>query len=184
MSVKIPTLDKLYILKQKLFTKLKIDSLVRHLIFLGLTPNKITVLGILIGLLSIFYLFKNQTVFGVLYIINRLLDLLDGYTARRFHLKTDIGKRLDHLGDWAIHIGLLIKAIFFPGLAPLAAAALFTYAGECILLKKGNLLHKKFPSGMFAYIFIFGFYKFGLIFQIFYQIFSYTYFQLFLKNND
>ena len=183
MIIKIPTLYKLYSFKEKLFTTLKIDKPVKFLISLGFTPNLITCFSVLIGFMSILFLFKNQTLFVILYVTNRLLDVLDGYMARRFNLKTDIGDKLDHLGDLAIHIGLLIKTIFFSNLSLLATIALFTYIGEYILLKKENMLHKKFPSGMFAHIFIFGFYKFGLIYQIFYQIFSYTYFQLRLKSN-
>ena len=63
MIIKIPTLDKLYSFKEKLFTTLKIDKPVKFLISLGFTPNLITCFSVLIGFMSILFLFKNQTLF-------------------------------------------------------------------------------------------------------------------------
>jgi len=178
---KIPTLDKLYIFKERLFTKFGVDLFVKFLSSIGVTPNIITILSIFVGLISVFYLFVSTTLFSAFYITNRLLDILDGYMARKLGIRTPIGDRLDHFGDLLVHAILLIKTILQPNLGLLGIAVLLTYLGEYLLLKEGKLLNKKFPTGTFAYFFIFDLYKLGLIYQIVYQTISYTYLKFVMK---
>lgn len=179
--MKILTLSKLYTYKDKVFTKLRLEEPLEFLIKSGLTPNKLTLINIIIGLISVLFLFKSSLIFACLFVTNRLLDILDGYMARKFNLKSDLGDKLDHWGDLALIIALLSKTIFFSEWYILSLIALFTYIAEYLLLKKQKLLDKKFPSGIFVYFFIFGIYQIGLIYQVFYQIISYAYFQVHLK---
>lgn len=179
--MKIPTLDSLYSIKESFFSKLKIDKFAHHLVKLGLTPNKLTIVNLIIGFLSVLFLFNNQVVFACLYVMNRVLDIFDGYIARKFDLKTELGDKLDHWGDLILNILLLLKTMLVSDLFVLAFLAFLTYVGEYLVLSKQGLLHKKFPSGIFAYIYVFGFFEFGLIYQVIYQIVSYTYFYLSIK---
>lgn len=40
-----------------------------------------------------------QHTFVALFIVNQLTDILDGYIARKYHLQTEVGARLDSLAD-------------------------------------------------------------------------------------
>lgn len=173
---KIPPLERLYIYKSDLFNRLPVRGFTGFVLSLGITPNKLTILGIGISAISIVFLFENTKLFAIFYLFGRFIDIWDGYMAREFKKTSNMGDKLDHIGDMSIHSGLLIKAIFYSGFPWLSGIALATFIGEYLLLRKGGLLKQKFPSGLFCYFFIFEYYRLGLMLQIIYQVISYLIF--------
>ena len=73
---------------------IKINQFKKH------TANLITLLNLSLGIFAIFYV-SNQRYFSaaILIIIAGMTDRLDGYTARKFHIVSDLGKHLDSLSD-------------------------------------------------------------------------------------
>lgn len=176
------SLSDLYQLKQRVFNNAGIDVALQFLVSKGLTANMITLVSLALGALSVFFVFRDPLLYTVCISHRAVLDTLDGYCARRFNLQSALGDKLDHWGDLGIHTGLLVSAVLFSNVQLLAAIALLFYVGEYALLKSQKALTQKFPSGGFAFFFIFGLYAPGLGFQIAYQLISQAYFQLFIKN--
>lgn len=66
-----------------------------------MTPNQITVLSFVCGLLGSFFLFRGIiSIFIVFLYISYWLDCVDGQFARRYGPYTKFGDRLDHFTDW------------------------------------------------------------------------------------
>lgn len=77
-----------------------IDPLSKIANNLNTTPNIITSISVIFGILAIYYLYMNKFVyyaicFGIYYI----LDLLDGYYARKYDMCTKFGDYYDHIRD-------------------------------------------------------------------------------------
>lgn len=72
---------------------------------LSFTPNMITTLSLVFGLLCAFALYKDRYILGVvLFVIAYILDCADGNYARRYNMITVFGDYYDHISD-------LLKAI-------------------------------------------------------------------------
>ena len=86
--------------------------LLRWLIRLGVTPNALTVASCLLVLLAAVLLARGDWVAGgVVLLAGGILDGLDGELARALKSASPLGAFLDsitdHLGDMAVHLGLL-----------------------------------------------------------------------------
>jgi phosphatidylglycerophosphate synthase len=79
---------------------------------LGFTPNGITTLSLLFGLLSIFLLFKGYVwLFAITYFISFFFDCMDGYFARKYNMTSKGGDWYDHIKDAIVSIILFIIVI-------------------------------------------------------------------------
>lgn len=91
-----------------------LESIAKHLVKLKLTPNHLTILGFISGLISIFLLANNGPIFALLFILcNRLLDGLDGAMARvnqnnlNNNHNPDFGGYLDIVCDFIFYAGAM-----------------------------------------------------------------------------
>jgi phosphatidylglycerophosphate synthase len=76
---------------------------------LGLTANEISILGLVSGLLSIYFLYHNKLYpFVTFYILSYIFDLVDGYFARKYDQVTVLGDYLDHIRDLVINFVIFI----------------------------------------------------------------------------
>jgi len=67
---------------------------------LQMTPNHITILGLIIGLMSSYFLYVNSIIlFITFWCSSYLMDCLDGYYARKYNMTSQFGDYLDHLSD-------------------------------------------------------------------------------------
>ena len=67
---------------------------------LNITPNIITLLGLIIGLISAYFLYEKKIIYCViLWFISYYLDLLDGYIARKYNQGSKLGGWFDHISD-------------------------------------------------------------------------------------
>lgn len=67
---------------------------------LGFTPNMITTIGIIFGLLSMYNIFhSNFKIAAFLLLCAYYFDCVDGKLARKYNLQTKLGDYYDHFGD-------------------------------------------------------------------------------------
>jgi phosphatidylglycerophosphate synthase len=70
---------------------------------LDFTPNGITTLSLICGLLAIYFLYKDKPYAAVtFYFISYIFDCLDGYYARKYKMCSKFGDFYDHIKDWII----------------------------------------------------------------------------------
>ena len=74
---------------------------------LKFTPNIITTLSMLFGILSIYYFIKKNYICIPLYVISYILDCSDGYYARKYNMVTKFGDYYDHISDILVQFILL-----------------------------------------------------------------------------
>jgi len=79
-----------------------------YLYNLNFTPNGITTLSFLCGLISCFFLWKKKLVwFTIFYYLSYLFDNVDGYYARRYDMVTEFGDYYDHVKDTTVNLIIL-----------------------------------------------------------------------------
>uniref|UniRef100_A0A6C0EL69 CDP-alcohol phosphatidyltransferase n=1 Tax=viral metagenome TaxID=1070528 RepID=A0A6C0EL69_9ZZZZ len=76
------------------------------------TPNGITTLSLIFGLLSAWFLWKGKVwLFAILYMISFFFDCMDGLYARKYKMTSKFGDWYDHIKDWVV--GLILVVIIF-----------------------------------------------------------------------
>lgn len=67
---------------------------------LGFTPNGLTILSLLIQIIGIYAIFKNQYYLGgFLWLFGYHYDVMDGWYARKYKMTSKYGDMLDHATD-------------------------------------------------------------------------------------
>lgn len=75
----------------------------------GLTPNAVTTISLVPGLLAIYFLYKEMPIlFVVSLALYYFLDCLDGYLARTYHLCSRFGDLYDHARDVFIQVAIFL----------------------------------------------------------------------------
>ncbi|MBI2049846.1 MAG: CDP-alcohol phosphatidyltransferase family protein [Candidatus Staskawiczbacteria bacterium] len=112
-----------FIERLKLFLE-KLDRLRDEVLFVfikpywsnKITPNKITTVRIIIGVLLFILLFflriENKTLIISLFFLGVLTDLLDGSVARAKNMVTELGAMLDPAADRIIIITIAVYSLF------------------------------------------------------------------------
>jgi len=78
----------------------------------GFTPNGITTLSLLFGIISIIFLYRyNILAFAITYLISYFFDCMDGHFARKYKMTSDFGDMYDHFKDWTV--GILLFVVLF-----------------------------------------------------------------------
>lgn len=117
---------------------------------LRLTPNVVTLLGLVVGLVAAFLVSENLFFPAVVtWWLGRLLDGTDGIYARKTNQSSYFGAHLDILSDMTAYSAMIIGfSVAFPDLQKLWSIILFLYI-LCITgaLSLGHLQEKlKIPS--------------------------------------
>lgn len=115
------------------------------------TPNKITTLSLISGLLSGYSFYKDQYILSaLLFLLSYYFDCADGKFARKYNMVTKFGDIYDHISD-VTKVGVLIllmyyksknkldnkfKKIIIPGIILLILLILFFECQEKIYDKK------------------------------------------------
>ena len=98
--------DPLYIIKEESnLTKAK------HI------PNILSVSRIFLSL-SLFFVTRSPVWFISIYALSGITDLLDGMIARRYHFQTDLGAKLDTIGDTTLILVIASSILLFPWIFP------------------------------------------------------------------
>jgi len=125
-------------LKKKVQTMLTTEAEVAHKI--GLTPNKLSAIGIVLAFLSAlaYTAWQANTLYlllaATLFLLSGFCDALDGILARLYHETTTFGGFLDSLldryADAVIYAAIIISGLCDPpwGLAALIGSLLVSYS--------------------------------------------------------
>ncbi len=106
----------------------------RSVYFTPITPNQLTIIGVLFGVAGGIFLGRNDAHFtaaAVCFYLKDIFDSADGQLARAKHLYSRRGRFLDSLGDYVVDL-FLFGGIFFclhRNGVPLATALLVSLAG-------------------------------------------------------
>lgn len=80
---------------------------------MGLTPNLLTTISGIFGLLSVKYLYENNyTYFAATFILSYFFDCCDGNYAREYNMVTDFGDMYDHIKDGIVNILVVILMMY------------------------------------------------------------------------
>jgi hypothetical protein len=86
-----------------------IDPLNPILYTLGCTPNILTAISGIIGLIGIYFIYHSNYILGSIFIfISYIFDCFDGNFARKYNMVTDFGDWFDHIKDWVVLFLLII----------------------------------------------------------------------------
>ena len=79
---------------------------------MNFTPNMITTLSLIFGILMNFYFVKKKYYFSALFLlISYFFDCMDGNYARKYNMQTKFGDYYDHIKDWLIILIFLVLFI-------------------------------------------------------------------------
>ena len=74
----------------------------------NITPDQITLLSFLCGLLSVYFLKNKQYEYAAIFwLLNYFFDCMDGYIARKYQIFSKYGDYYDHISDWTTYLLLL-----------------------------------------------------------------------------
>ena len=80
---------------------------------LGFTPNGLTTLSLIFGLMSVYNLYyNNKILFAVWYLVSYFFDSIDGMMARKYNMVSKFGDIYDHAKDCLV-FGLVIIILLF-----------------------------------------------------------------------
>ena len=72
---------------------------------LNYTPNHITSLSIICGIISVYFYLNHDVIFGtIFYFLTYLFDVIDGFYARKYKMETLFGDKYDHYTDYIFFI--------------------------------------------------------------------------------
>jgi phosphatidylglycerophosphate synthase len=79
---------------------------------LHFTPNGITTLSLIFGLMAAWFLWKGRVwLFAISYIISFFFDCMDGHYARKYKMTSKFGDWYDHIKDWSVFIILIVVIV-------------------------------------------------------------------------
>ena len=81
---------------------------------MNFTPNGITTLSLIFGIISIIFLLKcNVLFFAITYYISYFFDCMDGHYARKYKMTSKGGDLYDHIKDVSINFILALIILFY-----------------------------------------------------------------------
>lgn len=161
-------MDLLTYQKTTKFRKLKsliIKPIVKVLVKTGISANMLTIIGLVCGIISFFFMFNDHFWFVVFLLLQTVFDILDGDVARATGKQDKFGYFLDKTADNICALLLIIKPYFYMD-EPLALYAFVIYLGHLFLAGKSWDSFFIPGSTIMRVLFIFKFYKIGIIFQL------------------
>jgi len=75
------------------------------------TPNMLTTYSFILGLASVYFLYKNAlSNFAICFIVAYMFDCWDGYMARTYKMTSEFGDLYDHISDTTVGLSLAYVA--------------------------------------------------------------------------
>lgn len=77
------------------------------------TPNRITTLSLIFGIIAIVCLMKGKYIyFGVSFFLSYFFDIMDGHYARKYKMTSKFGDMYDHIKDVVVFTGIFIVFLY------------------------------------------------------------------------
>jgi phosphatidylglycerophosphate synthase len=97
-----------------IFYKERIINIINPYFYkLGFTPNSITTISFFFGLLACYLYYKEYYVMcAIIYLISYFFDVMDGYFARIYNMKSKFGSYYDSISDNIVFLILILLFIF------------------------------------------------------------------------
>lgn len=81
---------------------------------INLIPNNITFLSLITGLFAVYCLYYRMIkLFIVFYIVSYILDMVDGYYARKYGMVSEFGDMFDHCKDVFVNTLIFVLLIYY-----------------------------------------------------------------------
>lgn len=81
--------------------------------YMNMTPNNLTTLSLITGLLSVWSFYKSKYVYAcALFLLSYYFDCIDGIYARKYNMQSVFGDYYDHFSDYLKMILLIGVAIY------------------------------------------------------------------------
>jgi phosphatidylglycerophosphate synthase len=78
----------------------------------GHTPNMLTTYSLIFGLISVYFLYKDNLFnFAICFIVSYIFDCWDGYMARIYSMTSKFGDLYDHISD--LTVGFLLAYVAY-----------------------------------------------------------------------
>jgi phosphatidylglycerophosphate synthase len=88
------------------------DKILPYLKSIGHTPNVLTTYSFILGLVSVYFLYKDNLFnFGICFALSYVFDCWDGYMARTYNMTSEFGDLYDHISD--VTVGLLVAYVAY-----------------------------------------------------------------------
>lgn len=98
----------------------------------GMTPNMITTISLLFGLLTCYLYYKSHYVLaGLSYIVSYFFDVMDGHFARIYDMGSVFGSYYDSISDNAVALSLLILFYTNPRASFVSKIIIFSIIAIC-----------------------------------------------------
>ena len=79
----------------------------------SMTPNNITTLSLITGVLSIFFLYHNYFIWTIIYLfLSYFFDIVDGHFARKYKMETEFGDLYDHIKDIIVNFCIFFLLMY------------------------------------------------------------------------
>jgi phosphatidylglycerophosphate synthase len=152
---------------------------------MGFTPNGVSIICLVLGLLAVYFLFKSPFLFFIFMFLHLSFDRLDGVIARVTNKVTKVGEWLDYLIDTFIAILIFIKCFFFLNEFLVLLALLYFVLHHGIFIITKNRKYLVGSRTIMGFIFMFGFFNLGLVVSIFCSFLGLVFqIKMFLKKED
>lgn len=81
--------------------------------YLNFTPNNITTVSLICGIMSIYFLYHRQlALFCLFYILAYFFDCVDGFHARRYKMVSKLGDAYDHVKDISVNMIVFAMLVY------------------------------------------------------------------------
>ena len=130
-------------------------------------PNALSGLRCILSV-SLLFLAKNPVVFTVVYVVAGITDFLDGKIARKYHVESPLGAKLEAIGDSLLFGGAFFGILFFSDISfgigreliikviPLTIAILYKLVNVAVTHKRfdqWNMMHTRLNKSVFGSLF-------------------------------
>jgi CDP-diacylglycerol--glycerol-3-phosphate 3-phosphatidyltransferase len=107
--------------------------------------NLITALRLLLGLPLLYFIYADDKMLSVLlYVAFLMLDVLDGFAAKKFRCETVFGKNFDFITDGVVGLGVVLVLLITEKMSLLYLALLaIPLAAKTIYIAKGMRVSRK-----------------------------------------
>ncbi len=89
-------------------------------------PNVISTIRFFMAI-AMFFLRNNSVAFLILFFLCGFSDVLDGYLARKYHVESDLGAKIDGVGDTTFILSSLVSVLLIIPLKPLWAQPIYRF---------------------------------------------------------